>query len=543
MKVTRKFIGRLIVGFVLAYCSALNIWAQPVPPGIINTNTSGTNTYTDPFAGFNPTPVITYPTNTMLKWALTMPSYSLNGQLSLSPDGTLYVPIAGAPWNLNQSLWAINPCLVNTNDPNYPAPDSFTNWVFGFGNGQMQSTPTIDKNGTIYTYIWTLNGQWTCTLNALSPSKTNATVLWTFATGGGDAPGATAVGNDGTIYSVNMNYICALTNAPGQTNSLSIPLVCPGDYAVFYFTNVGLKWINYDTNETRPFGGGQSELCLPIIGFDDVIYCLPVSGKLYAISSTNGAILWSIDNLTGLQTSFSPLSPAIGSDGTIYYGQGTNFYAIDPKAALETNGIMPIKWVYHSPATNSDGRIAEVFGYSPVIGGDGTVYVETSGLFSETNRLFAFNPTNGIIKWSVPAGSGLEYYGNQWKSGSLAVAADGEIYVANSDGSLWSFDPKGNVNWLYQTDNYNALGSPLIGPDGTIYVCGQNGGEENTIVYAMAGVSPIACSAWPEEGRNARRTAAVATASVSSPLMTTNGFKFMVLPGCSGSFSLGGIKV
>ena len=184
-----------------------------------------------------------------------------------------------------------------------------------------------------------------------------------------------------------------------------------------------------------------------------------------------------------------------------------------------TSGIISYKWIY----TNS---LSGAFYYSPAIGSDGTVYIEYYNYYG-ANRLYAINPNTGIPKWTNTVGSGVNYYGNNFKHGSLAVASDGEIYLADGDGTLYSFDPSGNTNWVYLTGP-QALGSPLIAPDGTVYV--ESTDDFTTcFVYAFAGPSAIACSSWPEDGRNARRNAAYATATTASPLATTNGFQFAML--------------
>ena len=115
---------------------------------------------------------------------------------------------------------------------------------------------------------------------------------------------------------------------------------------------------------------------------------------------------------------------------------------------------------------------------------------------------------------------------------SIAIAADGEIYVIDGAGTVYSFCPDGTTNWTYQTDT-SELNAPLIGPDGTVYVQDCMGSS----IYAFAGPAPVACSSWPEYGKNARRAAAVAYAQLSSPNAATNAFRFTIsgftnMPAC-----------
>ena len=149
MKATGKIIGRLIVGCSLACCLTLKIHAQIPPPPDGGTNSSGTNIY-NPFDGFNPTPVITYPTNVTLKWYLQFPNTPYTSLLTLAPDGTLYVPI-GTGGSGGGRLYAISTSLVDTNDTGYPQPDNFEKWIFYEGtNAGGTITPIVTTDHTVY---------------------------------------------------------------------------------------------------------------------------------------------------------------------------------------------------------------------------------------------------------------------------------------------------------------------------------------------------------------------------------------------------------
>jgi hypothetical protein len=63
MKTKKQTIGKLIAGYVLAFCLTSNVHAQ-LPPGVTNAGIS--------YGDFNPTPVFTYSTNISLKWYLSM---------------------------------------------------------------------------------------------------------------------------------------------------------------------------------------------------------------------------------------------------------------------------------------------------------------------------------------------------------------------------------------------------------------------------------------------------------------------------------------
>jgi len=545
----KRFIAQVISGTILllGFLTVKPSFGQPIlPDGTNSDDGSGTN---GSYYPTDPPLVITYPTNAVLKWALNM-SYGtpLVSSLSLAPDGTLY--------SVNQEyLSAINTSVVDTNDPSYPSQNDFTKWVanrgYWYGSG---TTPAIGVDGTIYS---STDG---ITFSAIDPA--NGTNLWDFTATttasvfGGAQP---AIGADGTVYisgdafvpSINpsseISLFYALTNAFGttnyysNTNLYSNPLV-----------GLGIKWIFVITNGGQLFSGAA-----PAIGRDGTIYVNELNSivelnntdtfgtGLFALNPTNGILLWQTSPLNSLPLSQQTMTgrgatgAAIGPDGTVYYGMGTNFVAINPNAPV-TNGVMGFKWIYSNPAIS--------FAWRPVVGSDGTIYVEANtstisygsypASIIETNWLFAFDPTTGTPKWTASLSS-TNYYGVNWKIGSLAIAADGEIILADADGTLYSFAPSGQTNWTYQTGP-QALGSPLIGPDGTIYVESIDGDGITCYVYALAGVSPIACASWPEDGRNARRTATVVNASLSSPMMTPNSFQVTItgptnMPVCLGA--------
>jgi hypothetical protein len=111
-----------------------------------------------------------------------------------------------------------------------------------------------------------------------------------------------------------------------------------------------------------------------------------------------------------------------------------------------------------------------------------------------------------------------------WCKGTLALAADGEIYVGDIDNTVYSVGPDGSRNWAYVAPggvNLTYLNSLLIAPDGTLFVGGAG---------LFTGPAPLACAPWPEYRKNNRRTAAVspptAGGHLSAPHMRTNGFQF-----------------
>ncbi|HUO06343.1 MAG TPA: PQQ-binding-like beta-propeller repeat protein [Candidatus Binataceae bacterium] len=145
--------------------------------------------------------------------------------------------------------------------------------------------------------------------------------------------------------------------------------------------------------------------------------------------------------------------PAIGADGTLYAGVSGRWgglYAVNPDGTQ--------KWVF------APGRYG-FRGPPPAIGSDGTIYLPT-----DTGNLDAVNP-DGTLKWAFPILFSA-------KSAIMAPSAGagqapGTIYLSNADGTLYAISPAGSLKWKVAADPVVGIENPAIGPDGTVYVCGQ----------------------------------------------------------------------
>ena len=108
---------------------------------------------------------------------------------------------------------------------------------------------------------------------------------------------------------------------------------------------------------------------------------------------------------------------------------------------------------------------------SPAIGPDGTVYIG-----SDTGYFYAINPEDGTVKWYVDLKSPIYT--------SPAIGPDGTVYVATKDGVLYSMPGGGGINWRHQViteqggreENAEITAGPTIGPNGAlVYVADSNG--------------------------------------------------------------------
>ena len=90
---------------------------------------------------------------------------------------------------------------------------------------------------------------------------------------------------------------------------------------------------------------------------------------------------------------------------------------------------------------------------TPALGPDGTVYAANG------YSLFAFNP-DGTLKWQT-------YTKHPMGEGSPLVH-NGTV-IAGADRGVYAFD-QGSLKWQYPTDADFSCSTPVLGPDGTVYI-------------------------------------------------------------------------
>ena len=153
-------------------------------------------------------------------------------------------------------------------------------------------------------------------------------------------------------------------------------------------------------------------------------------------------------------------SPSLGADGTIYIGASIAAYALDPNGNIKWSKALDMKSVAGS-----------------VVSSDGTIY------FTANNGVVAYD-TSGNEKWTYKTG-GMTLFGP-------TIGSDGTIYQGSWDGYLYALNPDGTLKWKFNTRDYTpgaCVSYPAsIGPDNTIYLGNGDahcGGDRN--LYAING--------------------------------------------------------
>jgi outer membrane protein assembly factor BamB len=336
-----------------------------------------------------------YPNGT-LKW-----QYNIGGEVESSPaideNGTIYVGIAEG-WG---TLFAFD-------------PNGTLKWSYGIGD-KILSSPVIGEDGTIYIGD---GGDWG--IKAINP---NGTLKWSYKTGH-IVYSSPAIGNDGTVYCGSHDtYLYAL-----------------------YPNNGTIKW-KYKT--------GHWIRTSPCIGDDGTIYCVSLDNYLHAVYPNNGTCKWKTNVGAGT-------SPTIGQDGTIYCGWD-KFHAVNP-----VDGS--IRWSFNL------GTDRCVEGATPCTSADGTIFFGIHKWYGGSGEIISVNP-DGTERWRKKIAT-------EWVNFAPVIDEDGTVYIGSS--SKEEIEPGAfiSVGYLYAFNEIdaNAPSSPDInGP--------TNGNSKAEIDYIFKSTS------------------------------------------------------
>lgn len=250
------------------------------------------------------------------------------------------------------------------------------------------SAPAIGPDGTVY-----IAG------DALYAIRPDGSLKWkALPQASQDLRNSPSVAADGTVYFVHYAVpLTALDPADGHTIwSLSL-------------------------SESSHF------VSAPSLGADGTIYVGSDQGLFYAASAA-GALQWTFDPASiGYSCSFRS-SPAVAADGTIYVGTNSGnpaslFLALTPAGAA--------RWTFTPANLPPDVPPGHFDIYSsPAIGSDGTVYFA-----QELGRVYALDPADGFMEWLVHSYNGITWCSPALAADGTLFISDlsGRVFAIQTD--------------------------------------------------------------------------------------------------------------
>ncbi len=364
-----------------------------------------------------------------LKWSVflggdgdNLVSAGIDASPAIAADGTIYIRPTCTDTSTSNLLYAIDPVSGNVKWTN----NIFTNDAASSNPGgcEISSSPAIGADETIY--VGSEDGRlYAVGSNGITSWSVDLGVS-VFSSPAIGADGAIYVGTDDSYTSSNAGF-WAITNDAvkwffepqdlyyGNAGDVdSSPAI--GADGTLYFLAEGARLYAVSSNGNLkwflPVGGHEEPDSSPAIGPDGTIYVGSASNYLYAVYP-DGSLKWVFNLASAVPGSSVPQgSPTIGPDGTIYATAIGNYPAWS-LSALNPDGTQ--KWAY----TNDDGAAR----CAPAIGSDGTVY------FGSVDQGF-YAVTNGSLAWSYTTGGEIYSSASIAADGTVYVGSgDGYLYA------------------------------------------------------------------------------------------------------------------
>ncbi len=302
----------------------------------------------------------------------------------------------------------------NSGHSNADAPfDSLLAWSYAGLDPIIMSSPVVGADGTIY--VGTLGKD----LMALSPY---GDILWSFHGGGNFRLSTPALAADGTIYIGGSDGVLHAINPDGsrkwtyeiQAAIKTSPNIGPSGVVYFGADDGNLYAVNPDSTLGWSYATGDTIRSSPAIGPDGTIFFGSMDSYFYALRP-NGLLRWRA--ATGGIIKYC--SPAVSETGIVYFGSYDGFvYAIGSDQTFH--------WAYQT---------GHAVRSSPALGLNGEVYIGSG------TQVISIDPL-GSLDWEFDTG-GLVYSSPVYFADDsvLCVGSDsGAFYCLKDDGSFdWQY--------------------------------------------------------------------------------------------------------
>ena len=343
-------------------------------------------------------------------------------------------------------------------------------------------------------------------------------ILWPFNGLLDESSSVSAIGQDGTVYfSTEYSPVSAFTpqgnliwDSDLGSGTLNTSITLGEDGGIFIGTNGGFQALNAD-GTARWFynGGGFFRYASSALSNDGQLYALDWFGNLVALNAETGDMLW-----RHTLSSYDPVSPVIGHDGTIYVNDSglaalspegeflwrsldssSGYYGFITTPSIGANNTIYLNGRDSLYAFAPDGTLdwtfqhGESFATTPVISEQGTLY------FSTSSHLFSVS-SEGQLLWQAPMP-----FASNGQNSTPHLTENGLIYVTSTSGWIAAFGTDGAVQWMSSVPGEQPLASALsIAADGTIYMTGGGQG------YAIESSGGPLAGVWPKLGADAGNT-------------------------------------